>query len=174
MNSNKLVELAGGRLEVHDMPTWLHQLIVKFLFAQLNDLVESRDLGTVMLAPLPLKLFPGTIREPDLFYVSRARLPAPGQPYPTSADMVIEVVSDDISSRARDYEHKRLDYAKARIPEYWIVDPLQRKITVLSLSGDAYQELGNFEAGSIASGKLISEFRVDVDKILAIVDEHLG
>ena len=51
------------------------------------------------------------------------------------------IVSDDVASRARDYEHKRSDYARASIPEYWIVDPAAQKILVLTLEGSLYRVL---------------------------------
>jgi Uma2 family endonuclease len=47
----------------------------------------------------------------------------------------MEVVSED---RVRDFATKRKDYAEARIPEYWIVDPRDRRVTVLTLQGGEY------------------------------------
>ena len=52
------------------------------------------------------------------------------------ADLVMEVVSDD--DRRRDVVTKRLEYAKAGIAEYWIVDPQQATITVLKLADGKY------------------------------------
>lgn len=42
-------------------------------------------------------------------------------------------VSKGVDTRRRDYEDKRRDYQRASIAEYWIVDPEDRKITVLVL-----------------------------------------
>lgn len=42
--------------------------------------------------------------------------------YWTGADLAVEVVSED--DPGRDLITKRLEYAQAGIPEYWIVDPL--------------------------------------------------
>jgi Uma2 family endonuclease len=61
----------------------------------------------------------------------------------TPPRLVVEVVSSsktDKKSRDRDYQEKRAEYAARSIPEYWIVDPEQAIILVLSLSGDQYQE----------------------------------
>jgi Uma2 family endonuclease len=52
--------------------------------------------------------------------------------------LVIEVVSPD--SIKRDYRHKRSEYAALGIPEYWIVDPLEAKITLLQLEEGFYDE----------------------------------
>jgi Uma2 family endonuclease len=53
--------------------------------------------------------------------------------------LVIEVVSPD--EPAGDYQHKRSEYAVRGIPEYWIVDPTQQKVTVLTLVQGFYDEI---------------------------------
>ena len=49
-----------------------------------------------------------------------------GNKFRSGADLVMEVVSDDAESRERDLQQKREEYAAADIPEYWIVDSLER------------------------------------------------
>jgi len=81
------------------------------------------------------------------------------------ADLVVEVVSGDESDRHRDLVEKRAEYADARIPEYWIVDPVERRITVLALRDGGYVEHCVAEDGAIAPGspyalsKLAQEMR---------------
>ena len=43
------------------------------------------------------------------------------------------MVSDGEENRKRDLVTKREEYAQASIPEYWIVDPALKTITVLQL-----------------------------------------
>jgi len=54
--------------------------------------------------------------------------------------VVIEVVSPGSANATRDYRYKRSEYAARRIPEYWIVDPQEQTITVLSLVDGLYEE----------------------------------
>lgn len=57
--------------------------------------------------------------------------------------LVVEIVSNsdtDKQSRDRDYIEKRSEYANRGIPEYWIIDPIQQVILVLTLSTESYQE----------------------------------
>ena len=54
---------------------------------------------------------------------------------PDGADLAIEVVSEGAEARERDLETKRAEYARAGISEYWIVDPQESRITVLTLDG---------------------------------------
>lgn len=76
------------------------------------------------------------------------------------ADLVMEVVSDD--DRRRDLETKRFEYAQARIPEYWIVDPQRKEITVLALAEQRYDLHGTFTEGQLASSELLAGFQLKV------------
>jgi Uma2 family endonuclease len=90
--------------------------------------------------------------------------------YWSGADLVMEVVSDDPESRDRDVNEKRSEYAAAGIDEYWIVDPLQRQITVLRLAAGQYQEHGVFRVGDQATSHLLAEFSLDVSQAFATAD----
>ncbi len=52
--------------------------------------------------------------------------------------LVVEVVSPD--SEKRDYRYKRSEYAARAIPEYWIVDPMLQKVTILEWIEGMYEE----------------------------------
>jgi Uma2 family endonuclease len=60
---------------------------------------------------------------------------------------VFEVLSR--SNRAHDLVQKRHDYAAAGIPQYWIIDPDQRTITVLTLVDKIYVERAVLKPGDI-------------------------
>jgi Uma2 family endonuclease len=61
---------------------------------------------------------------------------------------------------------KRADYAEAGIPEYWIVDPENERITVLRLAGDVYAEHGVFKRSETATSALLTGFELPVDAVL--------
>jgi Uma2 family endonuclease len=52
--------------------------------------------------------------------------------------LVVEVVSPNQASR--DYRYKRSEYAARGIAEYWIVDPIAQKVTVLEWVEGFYEE----------------------------------
>ena len=54
----------------------------------------------------------------------------------------------------------------AGIQEYWIVDPEQETVTVLSLSGDVYSEGDHFGRGDVVSSSLLPELALPVAEIL--------
>lgn len=160
----RLVELVDGFLEVLPMPTLFHQLIVDYLHQQLKAFVVARNLGVVAFAPCPIRLRPKTFREPDVFFLRTGRCTDP-KTQPEGADLAIEVVSDDPSDRKRHLVEKRADYAMAAIPEYWIVDPKERRITVLALEGTQYSVHGAYSSGQTARSKLLDGFELDVTDV---------
>ena len=170
LHSNRMVELADGNLEILPMPTWLHQLMVDYLADLLKQSLRGKIIGTVLQAPLPIRLFHDTIREPDVMYFAPGSEPADPRSYPTKVDLAMEVVSEGAEARRRDYEDKRRDYARAGISEYWIVDPDDRKIVVLVLQNGTYQTHGEFTIRDIATGLLIPDLKIDVAEIMKLGD----
>ncbi|MCC7338446.1 MAG: Uma2 family endonuclease [Pirellulaceae bacterium] len=166
LEGGPLVEFDDGVVEVLEMPTKEHQRIAQFLYRWLYAYVLSRDLGEVFLAPLPIQLWQGKFREPDVFFVRSGREEHLG--YPVGADLVIEVVSSDRESRRRDTVVKRSEYARAGIAEYWIVDPEFEQIEVLVLGEDreSYRLHGQFVSGQTASSGTLTELAIAVDDVL--------
>lgn len=166
----RLIELVRGELEVLPMPSLAHQLMLKLLFRCFDAYVLANDLGEILLAPLPVRLFAGTIREPDLLFLSKQRLEQKA-PYPQGVDLALEVVSPDAKSRKRDYDEKRRDYAQAGVHEYWIVDPESKTITVLVLEGDQYREHGVFRPGDNATSTLLPGLSLAVQPVFQVGEE---
>jgi Uma2 family endonuclease len=86
-----------------------------------------------------------------------------GEAYCEQPDLVVEIVSPD--HRAHDWEVKRREYAQAGIPEYWIVDPQAKTVTVLTLAGASYLVHGGYSNGMTAESALLMGFQVNVDDI---------
>lgn len=166
-HSNRLVELTDGCIEVLPMPTEEHQCISAHLYGLLLAYLQVRG-GKVLYAPLRLRVRSGAFREPDLLLVRDAADPRRGNRFWTGADLVVEVMSPDRPERDR--FDKRRDYAAARIPEYWIVDPDTATVTVLVLAGDEYREHGTFRRGTRAASHLLQGFYADVAAIFDSAD----
>jgi Uma2 family endonuclease len=109
-----------------DFAFWLRSVVQAF--------VQQKNLGRVKGPDFMLRL-PRLRRRrvPDLFFVSRARAGiirtnhAEGAP-----DLVMEIVSPE--SAARDWREKYLDYQKARVPEYWVIDRAAGRMEAYALS----------------------------------------
>ena len=77
--------------------------------------------------------------------------------------LVVEVVSPE--SVKRDYQQKPTEYAAIRIPEYWIVDPLVNKVSVLLLVDGSYQTK-EFSGDRIIS-QTFPELTLTVEQVLS-------
>lgn len=162
LNGNRLVEFSRGFVEVLPMPTTSHQLLVAYLYGLLLAFVSGRDLGTVLFAPLRVRLWRGKFREPDVVFMFKEHADRIGEEYWHGADLVMEVVSEHDEDRRRDLQIKRREYARAGIAEYWLVDREEGRITVLRLSGRRYAVHGEFLGGTSAASHLLPGFTVDV------------
>jgi Uma2 family endonuclease len=162
----RLVELSDGNLEVLDLPTDFHQLILLRLSMALYIFVTANQLGQVRFAPLPVRLWSGKVREPDLVFMSAAHASRIGD-YWGVPDLAVEIISPGSGFRAR--EIKRREYAQAGIAEYWIVDPDAKTIDVLrgaALHGD-YPLSGRFCATETLTSHLLDGFSLPVDELFS-------
>jgi Uma2 family endonuclease len=164
--SRRLVELSEGQIEVLSVPNPYHQRIVRYLFRLIEACVAALGSGEVFFAPLPIRLWPGKYRDPDIAYFRPGRIPDP-QHQPQGADLVMEVVSDEEEDRQRDFVTKRQEYAQAGVAEYWIIDPKTETIVVLVLDGAAYRLHGEFPLGAMATSVLLPTFSVAVTAVFA-------
>ncbi|MGK7891830.1 MAG: Uma2 family endonuclease [Leptolyngbyaceae cyanobacterium] len=55
-------------------------------------------------------------------------------------ELVVEVVSPGTQNADRDYRYKRSEYAARGIQEYWIIDPIQAQVVILTLVNGLYEE----------------------------------
>jgi len=164
LETNHLVEFSHGYIEVLPMPTESHQFVVAYLYRLLLAFLAHYFPGaTVLFAPLPIRLWPGKYREPDVVVMLAEHTDRRHEQYWEVPDLVMEVVSPE--NRRLDLETKRFEYARAGIPEYWIVDPQEQRITVLALEGESYAIHGVFERGTVARSALLAGFEVAVDGV---------
>jgi Uma2 family endonuclease len=162
LDTTRLIEFDRGCIEVLDMPSKEHQRIARFLFLVLQKFVSGRGIGEVFFAPLPVRLWEQKFREPDLVYIRQGRSDFRG--YPDGADLVMEVVSSAAADRVRDLEVKVSEYARAGIPEYWIIDPRDQLIQVNVLHGDSYTAT-TYTVGQTAQSTLLPGLSVPVDEV---------
>jgi Uma2 family endonuclease len=162
--TNRLIELVDGRIEVLSMPTEEHQALLEWLFLQLRAFIVGRG-GVVRFAPLRLRIRPSHYREPDILLLRDAEDPRRANDAWGGADLVVEIVSPDDPDR--DWRDKRIDYAEAHVEEYWIVDPRAETVTVLVLADDAYAQYGVFGRGGRATSRALAGFGIAVEELFA-------
>lgn len=161
-HTTRLVEFSDGFLEILPMPTDKHQTIVQFLLFALELFLKPLG-GKVHFAPLRLRIREGKFREPDLLALLSAADPRRQNRFWLGADLTMEVVSED--KPEHDLIDKVLDYAEGKVLEYWIVNPLDETITVLTLKGKKYRTHGKFSRGQTATSLILGGFSVSVAEV---------
>lgn len=84
--------------------------------------------------------------------------------------LVVEVVSPGPDNRRRDYLDKRNQYEWRGIPEYWLVDPQDSCITVLSMVDGSYVETIFDQSQTIVS-PTFAELALTVKEILSALND---
>jgi Uma2 family endonuclease len=164
-DTNRLVELSEGKLILLPHPTDTHQRVVGTLCRYFYAFIDVHNLGVVRFAPLPVRLWPDKIREPDILFVSHEHADRIAEQAYGPPDLVVEVIST--STRRTDRVEKFVEYARAGVSEYWLVDPEARSIEVFVLEDDAYTLLIKAGSGEKAHSKLFEGFEVEVDEVFA-------
>jgi Uma2 family endonuclease len=77
--------------------------------------------------------------------------------------LVVEVVSPNQASR--DYRYKRSEYAARGIAEYWIVDPIDQKVTVLEWV-EGFYEQQVYENDSLIVSPLFPDLKLTAAQVL--------
>ena len=161
-HGRRRVEFTDGRIEELPMPTFTHQAVLSFLHVLFRAWLKPRG-GVVMFSGLRMRIREGKYREPDLLLLRERSDPRNQDRFWLGADLVAEVVSPDDPDR--DLVEKRLDYAEAGIPEYWIVDLRDETITVLVLEGSAYVEHEVQSRGGTATSPSLAGFTADLSAV---------
>lgn len=160
---NQLIELSEGRIIIQDMPTDEHQKAILRLSKAMDTFADENGLGEIRFSPLPIRLWQGKIREPDIVFMSNAHRDCINSKFWGVPDLAIEVLSQ--STEQVDRVEKFAEYAKAGIVEYWIVDPMNLIIEVYLLEKGEYSLKEKKQSGEAANSVVLKGFEFPVDRL---------
>jgi Uma2 family endonuclease len=110
--------------EANDLFGWLYTVMRCY--------ISKRKLGRIFGSRVACRLDDTNAPEPDIIFVVEKNLDRVHRGGVDGApDLAIEIVSPE--SVERDYDKKRRQYQRFKIPEYWIIDEHERKVTLLRL-----------------------------------------
>ncbi len=157
-------EIVDGELFVTPAPIPLHQRIVMNLGAHLWNHVRAHRLGEVFVAPLDVVFTSETVLEPDIIFLSRARLDIIGEKYLSGPpDLVVEVLSKSSARLDRDIKPKQ--YARYGVPEFWRIDPEGKTVEVFRLQKDEYELAQHLEFGDALATPLFPGLSLPVSSL---------
>lgn len=135
------VEVLAGELVVQPSPTPAHQSTLGEIYAELrNPFQRGRGGpgGWWLIQDVDVEFGPHDICRPDISGWRTESLPVfPGErPIRQRPDWLCEGLSP--RTALRDQGEKRAIYQRAEVPWYWLVDPLNRTLSVLRLVSEGY------------------------------------
>ena len=174
-----LYELARGVLEVSEVPDDPRYQIVDNLHEAFSthrrhhpNLILRIGRGSDVRYSIPEL---GTDRHPDLAVVFR-EIPARDFRGRRLSVLGVEVVSPGSRARKRDYEDKREDYPAVGLLEYWIVDPDEKRVTVLirrEVAGVPGWEERTYREAEVIVSDLLPGFAGTVAQLWADVEDEV-
>jgi Uma2 family endonuclease len=156
-------EIIEGVLYMVNAPGFDHQYAVSELHLQMGSFVKSRKLGIVLMAPFEVHLSEKSRPvQPDLFFVAAGREPKAGaQFFDGVPDLIVEVLSPNTMRTDRLVKFDA--YERARVREYWIVNPDTHTVEIYTLDEHGlYALLGQFGAEDSAYSSILEGFRIAV------------
>ena len=151
LDDDRRYEIIGGNLLMAPAPDTWHQDWSRKLFRLIDRFVAKNRLGEVFYAPIDIVLDEENTVQPDIVYIATPNLQIIqrraifGVP-----ELLVELVSP--SSVRRDRYDKKALYARFGVKEYWIGDPANKALEILTLKEGRYELHGCAEE----KGKLTS------------------
>jgi Uma2 family endonuclease len=166
------VELIEGAIVMAPPANYPHSKLITRLIHAMESHVRSHKLGEVHAPSAGYEFRTGDTLEPDVSFVSTARLlrgptPRSGQMMRVVPNLVIEVLSP--SNERYDRKEKKKIYAGNGVDEYWLVAPRTRSVTVFHLEGDAYSEGVAYVSGDMPSA-VLPGLSLTIEELFANID----
>ena len=138
LDDDRRYEIIDGNLIMAPAPDTWHQDWSRKLFRVVDRFVAKSGLGEFFYAPIDVVLDAENTVQPDLVFISSANLGILQQrAIFGTPDLLVELVSPSSVRRDR-YDKKEL-YARFGVKEYWIGDPANKTLEVLTIKEGRYE-----------------------------------
>lgn len=158
------LELIDGVIYYMSSPTSAHQLIGGYIYSRLlQHVLNNGGECLPMIAPMDVQLDcdEKTMVEPDVLIVcdrdkiiNRCVYGAP--------DFIIEILSK--STKKKDSVIKLNKYLNAGVREYWMIDPMKKKVIVYDFDHDEYPVVYGFD-GKVPVGIWNGDLAIDFAEV---------
>ena len=138
LDDDQRYEIIDGSLLIAPAPDTWHQDWSRELTLLIASHVKRQKLGKVFVAPVDVVLDAENTVQPDLVFIATANLGIiQKRAIFGTPDLLIELISPSSVRRDR-YDKKEL-YARFGVREYWIVDPANKSLEILTLKDRLYK-----------------------------------
>ncbi len=167
-DDGKRYELINGELILSPAPVPDHQLVITASMRIIENFVYEFDLGRVFTASTDVVLSRNIALQPDILFISNARMGIIGAKNIQGApDLVVEVISP--STESRDRNDKARLYWSHGVLEYWLVDTSRRTIEVFGAGRDGFELLAVYGEGDALESPTLNGLSLDVGEAFVYV-----
>lgn len=147
-------EWVNGEVVIMSPINFEHAELHTFVVMLFGGYIYDHELGSLASEPFQIRFEKAkSRRSPDVVFISNKRKSNLRYAHLEGApDLIVEIISPD--SQSRDRREKFLEYQDAGLREYWIVDPLSKKVEVYRLGKDGKFTLIPEKDGKISSAAL--------------------
>lgn len=163
----KRYEIIEGELSMSPAPYMNHQFISLNLVLKLAKFVLENKLGKICYAPVDVLLSDFNIVQPDILFISSDNLQIitekniKGVP-----DLIIEIVSP--ATGYYDLRGKKDLYEKFGVQEYWIVDPMKRRVEIYLNFEREFELHQRLEQKGKVKSNLLKGFEIELETIFNV------
>ena len=162
-------ELINGSVVMSPPAGWPHGNIGAKIVRALGNCAVQHQLGEVFDSSTGYRLPSGDTLEPDVSFISSARLqagppPQRGKFLEVVPNLVVEILSDPTA--ARDRGVKKESYERSGVEEYWLVDSDRQVITVFRLSAGRYGAPLIFGLADTLTSIVLPQLRLPVSEVM--------
>lgn len=173
-NSERM-EIIDGEVFVMEAPTTAHQSISFELSRQLGNFLVGKQCKAFS-APFDVRLFEkdgdkpenvDTVVQPDILVIcDKSKIDKHG--CKGAPNLVIEILSP--STHRHDYLVKLNLYLRAKVPEYWVVDPEKKTVSVCLLGSDGLYDVSKaYKPNDIVKVNVLEGCFIELSKVFADV-----
>ncbi len=167
-NTEEQYEYIDGEIYLMTSPKTVHQLALTELFGIFYNWFQGKTC-TPMVAPYDIILRRNlesiNVVQPDLMVICDLEEKLDGNDYYQGVpDLVVEILS--AGTRRKDLIKKLDLYMSCGIREYWIVNPLNREVTVYLFAGQNISDSITFRKSETVHSFIFPGLTVDLDRIL--------
>jgi Uma2 family endonuclease len=124
--------------------------------------------GDFHVSPAPTSWHQTVVAELVVQFVTQARanMKAPPRVLPSPIDVMLDdtnTVQPEVVLVRHERRHHL--YERFGVPEYWLVDPEERTVVMLSLRDGKYAEVGAFRATGLAQSAVFPDVRVSLEQL---------
>jgi Uma2 family endonuclease len=172
--TNQRYELVDGKLIEMPPASFLHSDIIDFIAdcfkaIAIQDKLDKLDIK-VKTGDVGVRTGMNSARIPDISVINALIWRSYRRDCSAVVEdgllLAVEIVSLGTEQIERNYTDKAIEYQEAGIPEYWIVDPIEQKITVLVLDKGSYTKT-EYTGDEAISSPTFPQLKITTVQILA-------